>query len=666
MQDESKKEVFKCLMDGTSHRTKYPPAFRNFCLSLYSHSPRSYEYIRDVFDKNLPHPSTIRNWYANSDINVDQGVNMYCLNILKKKVEEKKANGEKLVLALLFDEMKIKKLIQYTEHGMMGYENTDGIDPKDAKPATDAIVFMVSAVNDIFQLPFMYHFITALDAVQKANMLVKVVRAITSTGAILASVTFDGIASNPSMCVQLGANLDVFSPNFKPYIEIDGHQIYILYDPSHLLKLVRNTLGEKQIIYDAEGNEIKWIYIKRLVQLKNDCDFSSTHKLNKKHIDFKSNIMKVKLATETLSNSSADSIEFLTNIQHNLFKDAEHTTKFLRIFNDLTDAFNSKQGKFKDNPLKRPLSAKNAKKIFGLFEKATEYILGLQIRPEKNSKLAKLCSSKLKTGFQGFIISMKSVTAIYNKYVVHDKILMSIALMCLSQDHLEIFFGRIRTIGGANDNPSCMHFMGAYRRLLANTTLLYSRSGNVQARSSLTIYNPYSNISYITSRTKRLSYDDENVSHSDIDNLLEELVNIESTYRLTDLSNYSISHCANIIERKILTSDHFNCDLCRAVLDENEKLGTSFESSRFKRQKPCRDTQKICKTADHFMKIEILKGKTNLNVLRAAILSNLEPLSLFSKSNFTSHIDHKLFLIKFIINEYMRIKGVYIRPFTKF
>lgn len=663
-QDEGKKEVLSCLSNGIPNRTKYPPAIRNFSLSLHGHSARAYEYVRDTFGKTLPNPRTIRKWYANSDIDAEHGIREYSVNLLRKKVEENRAKGEKLVVALSFDEMAIKTHVEYSEeHGMMGYESIDEIDPKTAKPATHAIVYMVSGVNENFNFPFMYHYITALNGVQKAAILVKVVNAIISTGAIPISITFDGISSNPYMCECLGANLNVFSEDFKPYIEIEGHQIYIIYDPSHMIKLVRNTLGDKGIIYDADGNPIKWSYIEKLVQLKENSDFSSTHKLNVTHLDWKNNIMKVKLATETLSNSSADSIDFLTNIQHSSFKDAQHTAKFMRTFNDLSDAFNSKQDKFKENPIKRPLSIENAEQIFELFEKASKYILGLQIRPEKNAKLVNLCPSERKTGFIGFVISMKSVKALYEKYVIQDKILTNIPTMSLSQDHLEIFFGRIRTKGGSNNNPTCTQFKAAYRTLLGNTTLLYSRSGNVQASCSLTIYNPYSNISYISARNEKFPiHKRDDVTSNDVDNLLLELTNIEaleSTQRLTDLGNYSISHYANIIEKRILTSNNFNCCLCRTVFDENQKLKETFVSKNFEGRRPCRDTYLICKSADHFMKIDLLKGNTNLNVLRAAILSSLEPVSLFSRSKFTSHVDHKLFLIKFIINEYIRIKGVY-------
>lgn len=69
------------------------------------------------------------------------------------KIEEKAAQGQKLVVGHLFDEMSIRKHIRYTDCGLIGYENYIDIEPTEAEPASNAIVYMVSAINDNFQLP---------------------------------------------------------------------------------------------------------------------------------------------------------------------------------------------------------------------------------------------------------------------------------------------------------------------------------------------------------------------------------------------------------------------------------------------------------------------------------------------------------------------------------
>lgn len=135
--------------------------------------------------------------------------------------------------------------------------------------------------------------------------------------------------------------------------------------------------------------------------------------------------------------------------------------------------------------LKCPLSAENYGVMSELFERATQYILGFQIRESKGEPLSSLCSSRSKTDFQGYIVSMKSIMAMFQKFVVEKKLLDSIPTMTISQDYLEITFGRIRSLNGECDNPTPHMYQSAYRKILANTTVLYSRSGNCKIKDKL-------------------------------------------------------------------------------------------------------------------------------------------------------------------------------------
>lgn len=68
--------------------------------------------MRNEFDGRIPTPGTIRSWYANSDINCKPGIIAYSLSVLKRKVAESAAKGDKLIGGLLFDEMAIHPLLQ--------------------------------------------------------------------------------------------------------------------------------------------------------------------------------------------------------------------------------------------------------------------------------------------------------------------------------------------------------------------------------------------------------------------------------------------------------------------------------------------------------------------------------------------------------------------------
>lgn len=68
------KEIFHCLIFGVGHREKYPPIVREFCMKIHYLSVRAFMAIRSTFNNNLPHPATVRHWYANSDMCCEPGI----------------------------------------------------------------------------------------------------------------------------------------------------------------------------------------------------------------------------------------------------------------------------------------------------------------------------------------------------------------------------------------------------------------------------------------------------------------------------------------------------------------------------------------------------------------------------------------------------------------
>lgn len=102
-------EVLKCLMGGLKPREKYPEEVRKFCYALSYNSPAAYEIVRNLFNNNLPHLSTLRKWLQSSDINGEPGMNEETMKRLRDLVNDLK--GEPLVCSLIFDEIYIRKQI---------------------------------------------------------------------------------------------------------------------------------------------------------------------------------------------------------------------------------------------------------------------------------------------------------------------------------------------------------------------------------------------------------------------------------------------------------------------------------------------------------------------------------------------------------------------------
>lgn len=57
---ESSKEIMDSLVQG-SRKQQYTPSLRSFALTLHFYSAKAYGFVREKFNKSLPHPRSIRN-----------------------------------------------------------------------------------------------------------------------------------------------------------------------------------------------------------------------------------------------------------------------------------------------------------------------------------------------------------------------------------------------------------------------------------------------------------------------------------------------------------------------------------------------------------------------------------------------------------------------------
>ena len=61
--------------------------------------------------------------------------------------------------------------------------------------------------------------------------------------------------------------------------------ILVIFDVCHLLKLLRNTLGDYKTLLDDESNQIKWNYIEKLHETQSSEGLHAANKLRAGHID---------------------------------------------------------------------------------------------------------------------------------------------------------------------------------------------------------------------------------------------------------------------------------------------------------------------------------------------------------------------------------------------
>jgi hypothetical protein len=145
---------------------EYPSEIRIFASTLQFYSAKAYEFVRQTFDKALPHASTVRRWFSN--IEGTPGFSTLAFNLLEQKVKyAKEKNKPPVIVALMMDDMSIKKHIDYDSKSssFKGYVDI-GTGPmeEDLKPATDALIFMAVGVNWHFKIPLGYFFIAGKQA----------------------------------------------------------------------------------------------------------------------------------------------------------------------------------------------------------------------------------------------------------------------------------------------------------------------------------------------------------------------------------------------------------------------------------------------------------------------------------------------------------------------
>lgn len=108
------------LKEGRKSRS-YTDNVKSFALTLNFYSARAYEFVREKFGKHLPSQSTLRNWYRS--VNGTPRVLTEALEIIKFRSDIAKKSNKTIFLAMMFDEMSIKKQIIWNDHlkTLVGY-----------------------------------------------------------------------------------------------------------------------------------------------------------------------------------------------------------------------------------------------------------------------------------------------------------------------------------------------------------------------------------------------------------------------------------------------------------------------------------------------------------------------------------------------------------------
>lgn len=298
-------QLFQTILDKkgkkTSAKKMYTKELKAFAITLNFYSSRAYNYVRETFDLCLPSERTIRRWYAAVD--AEPGFTAESFSTLKKKVEEEKLLQRDVLVSLTFDEVSIRKKVEWNGERFVGVVDLGtGVEPDDsAIPATEALVLMVVSLNSSWKLPIAYFMIAHLSADEKVLILNSALKKLHDIKVEVVSMTCDAPATNISTLRKLGASFDLNDLQCSfPHPSNPAKSVAVILDPCHMLKLARNTLADLKVLKDQEGHEIRWDFIEKLHQVQEEAGLRAGNKLRSAHIKFQKMKMKVSLAAQTL------------------------------------------------------------------------------------------------------------------------------------------------------------------------------------------------------------------------------------------------------------------------------------------------------------------------------------------------------------------------------
>ena len=368
------------------------------------------------------------------------GISQGALNIIKKKVDSM-SEMEKLC-TLCMDEISHKTNLHYdiSRDIIVGLEDF-GSATRTNKVANSALVFLLRSISGKWKQPLGYVLVNGGCPVKEMEEL-EVVVVMSDLGS-----NFRSLANHPGITPE------------KPWFMLNGKRYYLMFDPPHLIKCIRNNL--MKYTFKFGQYTAKWQDIVDLYNKDKELAIRAAPKITDKHI-WPNNFakMKVKYATQVLSHTVAASICMHVSVG-SLSSSAMGTAECISKFDSLFDAVNVLTIQ-SSKALKCALTQTSPHLNF--FEQAISFIKSLKI-VQGNEEV----TSRIKC-INGWLVTINAICQIWD-HLQQNHGFKFLLTRRLNTDPIENFFGTIRQQGGNSD----IQFTHAFRKLFFSSFLNSSR-----------------------------------------------------------------------------------------------------------------------------------------------------------------------------------------------
>ena len=361
-------------------------------------------------------------------------------------------------VALVFDEMSIKQGLVYNEgtDSVEGFEDFGDVG-QSRYIANHAIAFMVRGLASKWKQPVGYFLSSGpIKATILRSLTKQCIDKIDKTGLNVVALVCDQGSNNRSFIQHLEkVTIE------KPYIMHGNKQVFVFYDPPHLLKNVRNNLKKADL---RVGEKIvSWQHIVDFYNIDKMQMIQMAPKLKERHIELPPfSAMRVNLAAQVLSHSVAAGISFLVTAKE-LPEDAIETAKFVENFDALFNTFNSQK-------------LKSSQRHGNAFRDSSSHHAFLKDSLKFLDSIKTLGDIVLPCIF-GWKLCIHALFDLWD-YLKTEQNFKFLLTNRLNQDCAENLFSIIRGKGGFRDNPDAVQFKDAFKYIVADKLFVQSGKSN--------------------------------------------------------------------------------------------------------------------------------------------------------------------------------------------
>ena len=268
------KTLAKIILRNPAKRSEWSETARILAQNIHYVSPACYKFLRSHLNINLPNLASIYRWIPYKNLNPGFN-NKVAKNLKKIIVSWNNASREAI---LIVDEVAIRKELNYdtVKDEIIGFADLGY--SKENIIGKQVCVFIVRGLFEQWKFVISYYISgTSISGLKLAELMQKNKEHCTEIGFNVRAIVCDQASSNNKSAYKILK----YSEN-DWFLNYNSSRIYLLYDPPHLIKSVRNTLLKRDI--ECEDGIVSWDCVKDLFNIEKQKSTKMCHKLTLCHV----------------------------------------------------------------------------------------------------------------------------------------------------------------------------------------------------------------------------------------------------------------------------------------------------------------------------------------------------------------------------------------------